>query len=467
MDATVQRQPAARVAWRPQPGPQWFLLSCPVEDVFFGGSRGGGKTDGLLGDWLGHAGRYGKNARGIFLRRTYPEIEEVERRASELFPPTRAQLNVAKRTWAWENGATLRMRYLQREDDADHLQGHQYSWIGVDEITQWPTLAGLDKIRATLRSAAGIPCTFRSSGNPGGPGHNLVKSRYIDPAPPGTPFYDEEAKTWRVFIPSRLEHNLLLMRNDPLYWQRIEASAAGRPDLLKAWRFGEWDIVAGGMFDDLWSPSHHVIEPFPIPTSWKIARAFDWGSSHPFSVGWWATSDGTQAPNGRYYPRGSVFRIGEWYGWNTKPNEGLKMLAVEVGRGILRREHEMGIHERVQPGPADAAMWAAENGVCIADDMARGGARFVPSDKSPGSRKAGAEAVRKYFKAARQIPQEGPGMCIFSTCRQFIRTVPVLPRDPKDLDDVSTDAEDHVYDETRYFLMTPTHALTTAKLRGI
>ena len=337
-------------------------------------------------------------------------------------------------------------------------------------MTAWPTLAGLDKLRATLRSAAGIPCVFRGTGNPGGPGHNVVKARYIDPAPPGQPFYDDEAKTWRVFIPSRLEHNLLLMRNDPFYWHRIEASAMGRPDLLKAWRYGDWNVVAGGLLDDLWNQqTQHLLalDPFPIPSTWKIYRAFDWGSSHPFSVGWWAKSDGTQAPNGHYYPRGSVFRIGEWYGYNGKPNEGLRMLAVEVGRGIIQKEKEMGIAGRVLPGPADAAMWAAENGVCIADDIARGGAHFIPSDKSPGSRKAGAEAVRKYLKAAITIPRETSGLFVFTTCRHWIRTVPVLPRDPKDMDDADSDAEDHCYDETRYMIMTPSHEVSFAKIRGI
>ena len=431
------------VAWRPQPGPQQALLACPVEDVFYGGARGGGKTDGLLGDWLAHAGRYGEDARGIFFRRTYPEIEEVERRAGELFPLTGGVLNVQRRTWVWDNGATLRMRYLQRDQDASRYQGHSYTWLGVDEITSWPSLDGIDKIRATLRSTAGVPCVFRASGNPGGPGHNQVKVRYIDPAPPFHPFTDETAKTQRVFIPSRLENNILLMLKDPLYWQRIEASASGRQDLLKAWRFGDWDIVAGGMFDDLWQPSRHIIEPFVIPANWPIYRAMDWGSTKPFSVGWWAISDGTAAPNGKYYPRGSVFRIAEFYGWNGKANEGVRMLAIDLGRKIVEMEVGMGLHQRINPGPADAAMWAAENGVCIADDIARGGAYFIPSDKSPGSRKTGWERMRQYLDAATKRPMDRPGLFVFATCRQFIRTVPVLPRDEKDNEDCDSDSEDH------------------------
>src|SRR4051812_21028293 len=176
--------------------------------------------------------------------------------------------------------------------------------------------------------------------NPGGVGHNWYKARYVDPAPALTPFYDSMQRTWRVFIPSRLEDNPKLAANDPDYWMRVQAAANGRTDLVKAWRYGDWDVVAGGMFDDVWRASHHVIEPFQIPYHWRVDRSFDWGSSKPFSVGWWAESDGTQAPNGRVYPRGTLFRITEWYGWNGQPNVGVKMLAVDVAKKIVETEKE-------------------------------------------------------------------------------------------------------------------------------
>lgn len=125
------------VIWRPQPGPQTALLACPVEDVFYGGARGGGKTDGLLGDWLAHAGRYGAGARGIFFRRSYPELEEVERRARELFTPLGAREIAQKHTWFFTNGASLKMRYLERDKDAGKYQGHAYTWMAFDELTNW------------------------------------------------------------------------------------------------------------------------------------------------------------------------------------------------------------------------------------------------------------------------------------------------------------------------------------------
>lgn len=464
--------PVEVLHWQPQLGPQEALLRCPIHDALIGGARGGGKTDSLIGDVMSHAEQYGHDARGLFVRQTYDGFADLILRADELLLP----LDVTatgnpKRTYRWPSGANLRLRAVTREADAHKWQGQGLTWVGVEEITQWPTPRTIDLLRACLRSAAGIPVFFRASGNPGGPGHNWVKARYVDPAPPYTPFYDEAQKTWRVFIPATLDDNKILQQNDPDYWSRVEAAANGREDLIKAWRWGLWDIVAGGMFDDLWKIPIHVIEPFPIPSCWYIDRAFDWGSSKPFSVGWWAESDGTRAPNGRTYPRGTLFRFAEWYGWNQKPNEGLKMLAVDVAKGIVELEKKFRdaklITGAVKKGPADTSIFDVENGNCIAKDMAAHKVEWSEADKSPGSRKTGWEKMRTRLKACLETPMEEPGLFIFSNCRQFIRTVPVLPRDEKrDPDDVDSNSEDHVGDESRYRILDKRHEITPVKLAG-
>lgn len=435
-----------------QAGPQQALIACPIEDVFFGGARGGGKTYGLLGDWLAHSAEWGGLARGIFFRRTYDELDEVQRVCSGIFPFVGGRYLTSKRTWVFPSGATLKLRFLDKDKDADKYQGHSYTWMAFDELTNWPQSAPIDKLRACLRAGeAAIPKSLRCSGNPGGPGHNWVKARYIDPAAPFKPHYDPEMECWRVFIPSKLEDNPALLVNDPDYWKRVKASAAGNQALLKAWRFGDWDIVAGGMFDDLWNRSIHVIKPFAIPGSWYIDRSFDWGSSKPFSVGWWAESDGTAAPNGIHYPRGTLFRIAEWYGWNNRPNEGCKMLTSEIAEGIVERETEYGWN--VQPGPADSSIYDTDRGQSIADEMGAAGVTWITADKRPGSRKNGWERMRILLHNSVAHPKEEPGLYVFESCTQFIRTVPVLPRDPKKTDDVDSNAEDHIGDETRYRIL--------------
>jgi hypothetical protein len=271
----------------------------------------------------------------------------------------------------------------------------------------------------------------------------------------------------RVVIQGYLLENRILLQADPGYLERLR-EAARNPEELRAWLEGSWDIVAGGMIDDLWDARTHALDAFPIPKSWTITRAFDWGSSKPFSVGWYAESDGStiDTPRGPVATvRGDLFRIYEWYGCGKQHNTGLRMLARDITDGIIRRELDWGIHGRVEDGPADAAIFSVENGVSIADDMAASvrldgrlyyGIYWEPSDKSPGSRKQGWELLRQRLANAQRRghePREHPGLFIFRNhCPHFLRTMPVLPRDDQDLDDVDTEAEDHIADEVRYRL---------------
>lgn len=407
--------------------------------------------------------RYGRCAKGVLFRRTYPELEEVHEQATRMYSPIGGHYRASKRTWYFPNGAKIKFRHLAKDKDADSYQGHQYTWVGVEEITNFPSPAPIDKIRATLRSSDGVPCQFVATGNPGGSGHNHVKARYITPMPPMQPYLDPKSGTTRIFIPAKLSDNAILVRNDPGYVNRLHES--GPEWLVKAWLDGNWDIVAGGMFDDIWDSAVNIIRPFEIPSSWIIDRAFDWGSSKPFSLGWWAESNGEKAPDGKVYKKGTLFNIGEWYGSNGKPNEGLRMLAVEVARKGLEMERFR--KWPVQAGPADPSIFAVENGASIARDMELAGMKFYAADAGPGSRKNGWERMRKMIKSAKQEPMEEPGLYVFETCRDFIRTVPILPRDRNDPDDADSEAEDHCGDQSRYRCMFKRPSVSMPKLVGV
>lgn len=452
--ASVKQQ----TIWRPQPGPQEALIRCPVYEVFYGGARGGGKTDGMLGDFAIHAGLYGKHAHGVFFRRTFKQLEEVQRRASEIYPKIGATWLSGSQMWVFPNGATLKMRHLWDARDAENYQGHSYTWICIEEATNWPTPEAIDRVRATLRSPHRVPVRLRLTGNPGGPGHNWVKQRYITPAPLGfTVHTDPTSGEQRVFIPSRLEDNRALMENDPAYERRLMQS--GNPALVKAWRFGIWDIVAGGFFDDLWNPDKHILTPFEIPATWKFRRSFDWGSAKPSSLGMWAESDGLPVESiGRTFPRGSLIRIGEWYtvgkdaqGY-VQPNVGLRIMNTELGAGIAMRSQG-----RLWRGcVADPSIFTKAGGPSIYDQM-RDGARsaggLLTLSKADNSRVPGWQKMRQMLSNALAETPESPGLWIFENCVDWLRTVPVLQRDSKNGDDIDTEAEDHAADETRYAIM--------------
>ena len=283
--------PSYETVWRPQPGPQSLLLSCPVLDILFGGARGGGKSDGLMGSWLAHASRHGAYARGIFLRRSMSELEEVQARMVEVFPRIGAAFKVGSRTWTMPGGAMLKMRFLDNDDDASKYQGHSYTWLGVDEAGAFASPKPLDMLKATLRSVHGVPCQQLLSANPGGRGHDWIKERYVDPARPGVPFQSPDG-TMRVFIPSRLQDNALLLEKDPGYVGRLRAS--GPSWLVRAWLEGDWNArEQGNLFQREWFQPYAMAPEFQRVIM-SLDTAFKTGSENDYSVAtvWGVTKTG-------------------------------------------------------------------------------------------------------------------------------------------------------------------------------
>lgn len=434
------------IVWRPQPGPQTHLLTCPVFEVFYGGARGGGKTDGMLGEWVAHAHRYGDKASGLMVRRTRTELSDTIERSRQLYSLIGAKFHEQDKLWRFPNGARLRFAYLERDADAEAYQGHNYTRVYVEEIGNFPSEKPVMKLMATLRSGVGVPCRFRATGNPGGPGHHWVKARYIDPAPRGYQIIrDDRSKMERVYIPARVSDNRALMDSDPLYIERLRMS--GNDALVKAWLEGDWSVIAGAFFPEF-SITQHVIAPFEIPLDWTRYRACDWGSARPFSVGWYAISDGS-LPR---IPRGALVKYREWYGMaKDQPNVGLKLTAEEVARGIVEREQGDTIN--ATHCVIDPAAYAEDGGPSIAERMFRAhGVRFYRADNKRVSQK-GAIGGWDQLRARLKGEDERPMLYFFSTCTHTIRTLPSLQHDEAKPEDVDTESEDHAADETRYACM--------------
>ncbi|HEY2483032.1 MAG TPA: hypothetical protein VGI30_12680, partial [Caulobacteraceae bacterium] len=299
------------------------------------------------------------------------------------------------------------------------------------------------------RSAAGAPCRFRATCNPGGAGHAWVKARHIDPGPYRVvaetftnPFDGSAARIERTFIPARLSDNPALLARDPGYVARLHQS--GSAQLVRAWLEGDWNTIEGAFFDR-WS-SANVAPPFVLPAFWSRFRAFDWGYAAPFSVGWWAVVSDNHSVDGRILPRGALVRYREWYGRGARGREGLRLTAEEVAAGILEREAP----ETIRTGVADPSIFARDGGPSLGERMAMAGVHFRPADNTRVGR-VGALSGWDQMRA-RIAPAEGaaPMLYVFDTCRDFIRTVPVLRHDPLRPEDLDTEAEDHIADETRY-----------------
>lgn len=467
---------------------QMTALVSQATEILFGGAAGGGKSHLMRAMAISFCYEI-PGLQAYIFRRTSPDLWKNHMEGPAGFPALLGEwiekrfcmLNLSKGFIEFWNGSKIHLCHCQYEKDVyQNYQGPEIHLLLIDELTQW-----IKPMYAFLRSRVrlgglqipekwkGLFPRIMCGANPGGIGHTWVKGSFIDIAEPLSITKMPKARGGlkRQFIPSLLEDNPTLLKNDPDYEDRL--NGLGNESLVKAMRWGIWDIIAGGAIDDVWSRARHVIEPFEIPKQWKVFRGFDWGSSKPFAVLWFAVSDGAaiELKDGRTvtFPKDTVFIVREYYGIRQhsdgrfEPDTGCKMTATEVAKEIKAREEKMPF--KVKPGPADSSIFDSDN--TIAADMKKAGIKWTLSDKRPGSRKTGLEKLRQVLKAGLESPMEEPGLFVFSTCIHTIRTVPVLPRDPKDPEDADTKAEDHIYDTIRYFLTTKRPGGSMGNLVGV
>jgi hypothetical protein len=417
-------------AWSPQPR-QAEALACPAFELFYGGAKGGGKSDFLLGDFLQGVEDWGEAWKGIIFRRTYPELEEIIGRANQIYTRYPGAIwHKGEKLWTFPSGATLKFRYLETDADVGNYQGHQYAWIGFDELTEFPSPGPYIFMLSCARSASGAPCYIRSTGNPGRPGHGWIRARFIDTTKPFTIYRDPETQLTRCFIPAKLEDNLRLVQNDPDYERRLLLLP---PHLRKAFRDGDWDTVVGQVFLEF-RRERHVMERRALDDTWGRFAALDWGYAKPFSIGWYAVN-----------PFGRVIRYREWYGCDKEYNVGLRMGASEVAR----KAYHMGIDEGVKNMVADPAIWSkSDDNPSVAERFEEAGFKMF---KGNNDRINGLMKLHDMMQV--EAEDRFPFFRVTENCIDWIRTVPNLTADPRNPEDINTELEDHAFDETRYALM--------------
>ncbi len=493
---------------------QVLFLNCPYNEVLYQGSRGGGKTDCMLMSYAKNVGLgFGEYWRGVIFRRSYKELDDIIAKSirwfSQIFPTAHFYRGKGDYKWVFQDGEELQFRHMDNPNDYWNYHGQEYPFIGWEELTTWPDAScyesmfscnrvsySPDKVdRGKCKSCGSsthwvdmktrevidrfsddyvddpsqlkdvvcensecdfqLPkkCTpqIRSTTNPYGCGHSWVKQYFIDVDGygPFKRFTDPKTLMTRCNVASNMSEN-------PYLDEGYVGKMFGLSDLNKrdAWAYGSWDIVSGGMFSHVWNRETQVVKPFKIPDGWKIDRSFDWGNSKPFCTLWFAQSDGTDYKDEdgvkHATQRGSVYLIVEDYGWNGEPNKGIRATNKEIARRIkaIEKDNYLLKNRVVQRGPADTSIWTVENGSSIADDMRHEGVRWRKADKSRGSRKSGWNKIIQMLDNSTRM--EGPGLFIFDSCNHALRLIPVTPRDEDDLDDIDTNAEDHLQDALRY-----------------
>lgn len=455
--------------WAPLPGSQYRFLTSPIFDTGFCGPRGTGKSELLLMDYAKEVGKgYGANWRGILFRQQLGDLDEMVRKTETIFKPLfpgfHFKLSKADYAACWPTGEQLLFRHLLDETEYKEYHGHQYPWIGFEELTQWQNLKAFKLMFSCCRpTAPGIPTRVRWNTNPSGPGHNAVKKRYRLP----TSFNKvvrEAGEEPRVAIQSSLKENFVLLHSTPNYMDRVKAAALSKAQ-ADAWATGNWNVTEGGMFDDIWQAPIHVVPNIharQIPYGWRFSRSYDHGQAKPFSVLWWAESNGepVKLPNGRWIGQipGDLLLFNEWYGTNGEENTGVRMAAAKIAKGIKEREQDMSILSRVVGGPADTEIWSKANtgtGRAPIDDFQDAQVFWDQADKSHGSRKRGWGLLRERIQGS--MPgvdgtREKPGIFVCERNKYWLELVPAAPRDINDPDEVPSTYEDHPADSTRYRL---------------
>lgn len=473
-----------QVIWAPIAGSsQEVALDSRCDETLYFGSRGPGKTDTQLMRFRRRVGLgYGRFWRGVIFDREYKNLDDIISKSKRWFPAFMDGAEFREGTsalkWVWPTGEELLFRSAKDERDYNDYHGQEFPFIGWNELTKYPSSKLYDMMLSCNRSSftpekdgpslPPIPLEVFSTTNPLGPGHAWVKRRFIDVTPVGTvhkrlteiehPVTGEMLRMERkqIAIKGMWFENPYLPKNYPA---TLVAASGGSEHVVKAWLKADWNIVAGGAFDDKWMENIHVVSRFPVPANWIVDRAFDWGSSTPFHVGWWAEANGEEVtlPNGRRfspYP-GSLILCHEWYG--TKElgtNVGLKMSARDIADGIKNREVKLlesgWIEEQPWAGPADNQIRnVVEAGTdTIEKKMLDRGIAWEESDKSKGSNMNGLQLARDRLEAA--VTGEGPALYVMHHCRATISIVPSLPRDEMKVDEVSSKAEDHAWDTMKY-----------------
>lgn len=351
---------------------QSFAFESRATEILYGGAAGGGKSHLLRAASIVWCATIPGLQVYIF-RRLSDDLTKNHMEGPSGFPAMLAEWMAAgycKINWSrnfiefW-NGAKIHLCHCQYEKDVTKYQGAEIHVLMIDELTHFTeTIYRYLRARCRIGGLA-VPDNMKGlfprvvcGSNPGGIGHNWVKSTFIDIAAPQTvvPMPKESGGMLRQYIPAKLSDNPTLAENDPDYADRL--SGLGSPELVRAMLEGDWNIVAGGALDDVWT-QRVVVPRFKVPQSWHVDRSFDWGSSHPFAVTWFAEADGTEAMMGDGTkwcpPRGSLVMCHEWYG-ASGANVGLKLAPREVAKGIQERERLLLAGQwvtAIKSGPAD------------------------------------------------------------------------------------------------------------------
>ncbi len=389
----------------------------------YGGARGGGKSHVVRIKAFGGALTY-EGIRILMVRRQYPELEQtliIPMR--KMIPPEVASYNGSMRMFTFANGSIIKFGHYGSGDDIEY-QGQEWDWIFIDEATQF-TESQFRTLGACLRGASKIPRRMYLTCNPGGIGHEWVKRLFVDKE-----YNEGETPKDYKFIHATIDDNPQLLEASPEYKQMLDLLPE---DVRRAWRYGDWDALAGTFFPEFRKETH-VIEPFyKIPAEWKKYRAFDYGLDM-FACLWIAVD---------FEGRCHVYR------------------EVQVPNHIVSEAARLALdltppQEHIEFTIAPPDMWnrQKDSGKSMAEVFAQNGVGLV---RASNNRVQGWMAVKEMLKPLK-TDKDKPQLLVTSDCKGLIRNLALIQHDDKNPSDCATEPHNitHICDALRYFCITRT-----------
>ena len=387
----------------------------------YGGARGGGKSHVSRVKAAGGALTYA-GIRILIIRRQYPELEQTMiLPMRKMLPPEIATYNGTMRMFTFTNGSIIKFGHYGNNDDIEY-QGQEWDWIFMDEATQF-TESQFRILGACLRGASKIPRRMYLTCNPGGIGHEWVKRLFIEKN------YEEGEKAEDYnFIPATIDDNPHLLEGSPEYKLMLDMLP---DDVRKAWRYGDWDALAGIFFPEFREDTH-VIAPFVrVPAEWKKYRAFDYGLDM-FACLWVAVDF-----NGRCY----VYREVQQ-----------KDLTVSDAAKLMLDLTPP--YENIEFTIAPPDMWnrQKDSGKSMAELFAINGIGII---RASNNRVQGWMAVKEMLKPLANN-EDRPATLVCRDCRGLIRNIKLIQHDEKNPSDCATEPHNitHICDALRYFCVT-------------
>lgn len=398
-----------------------------LEDIGYGGARGGGKTHcGFAQIAIDDCQKW-ENLSVLFLREKAGSAEEsMQKLCTRILPrvphrPTRSIIY-------FPNGSSIKIGHFQYEKDINQYLSLEYDVIFMEQAEQL-SQSKIEEIKTVNRtSIPGFKPRTYYTFNPGGISHTFLKNKFIKP-------HRANSETTTRFVFANVADN---KKVDVFYRAKLEALSGWKK---KAWLDGDWDIFAGQFFETF-SHADHVIAPNQIPDlqipDLNIWCALDYGFKHYTVCYLLCEYDGV------------IYIVDEF----AARKQLISTNAIGILQMLERNGIDMGYLSNFVAG-ADVFAKKGDSGESFADEYSRCG---IGLNCANTSRKAGAGKILQMLGDKKQAIE--PSLKISERCVGLIECLPSMmhnPNDPEDVLKVDTDDQgrggDDYYDAARYGVM--------------